>query len=221
MLGQADQVTAYPVAQRTDVPSPRPRRTVAFAREFLRDPLTTASLVPSSAGLAAAMIPSDRWSPVVLELGPGTGSFSRALQDQPRPPLRHLGIELNPAMSQLLSADYPGMEVITAGAGELTAVLASAGLLGQVDLVVSGLPWQAFAGPVGERLIPAIAGALRPDGAFTQFTYSWTRWTPPGRRQHRDLLASFRAVQVNGPVWANLPPATVYTCREPVVRRAG
>lgn len=161
------------------------------------------------------MIPSDRWRPVVVELGPGTGAFSRAIRAQS--PNRHLGIELNPTMSALLSADYPTMEVITAGAAELSEVLVAERLLGQVDLIVSGLPWAAYAGPGGSGLIPAIAGALRPDGVFTQFTYSWTRWTPPGRRQHRNLRASFKSVQVQGPVWANLPPATVYTCRVPVL----
>jgi len=162
------------------------------------------------------MIPSDRWSPVVVELGPGTGSFSRALQAQQRPPIRHLGVELNPVMSSLLAADYPNIEVITAGAADLTEVLAQEQLLGEVDLIVSGLPWQAFAGPGGSGLIPAIAGALRPDGVFTQFTYSWTRWTPPGRRQHGNLQAAFGQVDVRGPVWANFPPATVYTCSEPL-----
>lgn len=186
-----------------------------FVREFVRDPLTTASLIPSSAALAAAMIPADRNWPVVVELGPGTGAFSRALQAQPCPPDRHLGIELNQKMAALLAADYPQLEVITAGAAELPAVLAAAGLAGGVDLIVSGLPWQAYAGSAGAGLIPAIAGALRPGGTFTQFTYSWTRWTPPGRRQHRNLLTSFGNVQVQGPIWANLPPATVYTCRMP------
>lgn len=52
---------------------------------------------------------------------------------------------------------------------------------------MSGLPWQAFAGTAGTDLVAAIAANLAPSGAYTQFTYSWTRWAPPGRRQHRDL----------------------------------
>jgi phospholipid N-methyltransferase len=150
------------------------------------------------------VIPADR-SPVVVELGPGTGSFNRALQAQQRPPIRHLGIELNPVMSSLLAADYPNIEVITAGAADLTEMLAQEQLLGEVDLIVSGLPWQAFAGPVGSGLIPAIAGALRPDGVFTQFTYSWIRWTPPGRRQHRNLQARFTCGVRSGPIFRRPP----------------
>ena len=213
---QPGLVTTYQAVQPLRRQPTESRRTAAFVREFLRDPLTTASLVPSSKALASAMIPSDRWFPVVLELGPGTGAFSRALQQQSRPPARHLGIELNPTMSSLLSTDYPEMEVVIADATAITDVLAAEGLTGQADLIVSGLPWQAFAGPAGAGLIPSIAAALRPDGVFTQFTYSWTRWAPPGRRQRANLRASFGSVEVTGPVWVNVPPATVYTCRDPL-----
>jgi phosphatidylethanolamine/phosphatidyl-N-methylethanolamine N-methyltransferase len=77
------------------------------------------------------------------------------------------------------------------------------------------LPWQSFAGPVGGRLIDTIAGCLRPDGVYTQFTYSWTRWAPPARRQHSALTAAFHHVQVSPNIWRNLPPALVYTCTGP------
>lgn len=46
---------------------------------------------------------------------------------------------------------------------------------------MSGLPWQAFAGTAGTDLVAAIAANLAPSGAYTQFTYSWTRWAPPAR----------------------------------------
>lgn len=51
------------------------RDAMAFAREFLRDPLHTASMIPSSAVLgstATSPVPL-RGSPVVVELGAGTG----------------------------------------------------------------------------------------------------------------------------------------------------
>jgi len=199
------------------VPSAPPRRTALFIREFLRDPLTTASLVPSSRALSAAMIPADRAPGVVVELGPGTGAFTGALQE--RAPIRHLGIELNALLAQRLAADFPTVEVETAGVDRLERILRSRDLAGRVDTVVSGLPWQAFAGPVGAELIPSIARILKPEGTFTQFTYSWTRWAPPGRHQHRTLRSNFAAVDVSRPVWRNFPPATVYTCRGPLAAR--
>ena len=190
-----------------------PRRTALFLREFVRDPLATASLIPSSRALGAAMVPTDRLLGVVVELGPGTGALTTALQE--RTPARHLGIELNALLAQRLAADFPMVEVETAAADKLERILERNNLVGKVDHVLSGLPWQAFAGPAGAKLIPAIAQVLRPTGTFTQFTYSWTRWAPPARRQHEALRSNFATVDVSRPIWRNLPPATVYTCRRP------
>jgi len=196
-----------------EILSAPPRRTALFIREFLRDPLITASLVPSSRTLARAMVPAGQPLGVVVELGPGTGAFTVALQE--RMPTRHVGIELNTLLAERLAADFPTVEVETAAVDRLERILRGKDLAGRVDHVVSGLPWQAFAGPVGAELVPAIARVLKPGGTFNQFTYSWTRWAAPGRRQHRALRANFGAVEVSRPIWRNLPPATVYTCRRP------
>ena len=108
------------------------------------------------------MVPADRALGAVVELGPGTGAFTVALQE--RTPARHLGIELNTLLANRLAADFPMVEVETAPAERLERILDSKDLVGRVDQVVSGLPWQAFAGPVGGELIPAIARVLRPGG---------------------------------------------------------
>lgn len=58
------------------------RDATAFAREFLRDPLHTASVTPSSAVLgatAASPVPL-RGSPVVVELGAGTGTITDVIR---------------------------------------------------------------------------------------------------------------------------------------------
>ena len=202
--------------------APAPRSDVrVFAREFLRAPLRTASVVPSSPALAARMVQPllgaarrTAQPPVVVELGPGTGAFTAALRAA-APDMRYLGIELNPTMADHLSARFPGIDLVRGPASHLSPALAERGL-GAADLVVSGLPWQAFAGTAGTRLVAAIAASLSPTGAYTQFTYSWTRWAPPGRRQHRELQRFFGHVELSPTVWANLPPAVVYTATDPV-----
>lgn len=189
-----------------------------FAREFLRSPLRTASLVRSSPSLAARMLARLPGTyPVVVELGPGTGSFTGAIQQRLGRSGRHIAVELNSALADHLSARFHGVEVVHAPAGQLTRVLADRGLR-SVDAVVSGLPWAAFAGPTGAKQIGIIAAALDPGGVYTQFTYSWTRWAPPARRQLDQLQSAFENVDIGRTVWRNLPPAFVYTCTRPRIR---
>jgi len=80
-------------------------------------------------------------------------------------------------------------------------------------VVVSGLPWSAFAGPTGRRLVDTIAAALPVSGVYTQFTYAATRWAVPGRRQMAQLRSAFEEVGVSRTVWRNFPPALVYSSR--------
>ena len=193
---------------------------VLFIREFLRAPLRTASVVPSSRSLATRMVEPLRErvaelpAPVVLELGPGTGAFTRAIHEAAPAGTRHLAVELNPAMADHLLHRHPQVEVIAGSAADLTSMLDERGV-SAVDLVVSGLPWQSFAGPAGVKLVDSIAAALKPGGAYTQFTYTWTRFTPPARRQHRILQDHFGHVDISPTVLRNLPPAFVYTSRKP------
>jgi phosphatidylethanolamine/phosphatidyl-N-methylethanolamine N-methyltransferase len=188
-----------------------------FLRAFARDPLHTAAIAPSSAALAAAMtlpVPTTG-SPVVVELGPGTGSFTAAIQDRLGGRGRHLAVELHPGWAELLSQRYPGVEVVVDDVRSLADILDARGIA-RVNAVVSGLPWVAYAPrPGGRPLHAVISEALAPTGAFTQFAYCWTRWAPPARRQLAELRAHFAEVETSRTVWRNLPPAVVHTARRP------
>lgn len=188
------------------------RDTARFLHEFARDPLHTAALAPSSPALAAAMVAPVPPGAVVVELGPGTGAFTRALRG--RDPARHLAVELNPRWAALVQARHPDVEVAVADARSLPALLAERGIT-RVDAVVSGLPWVAYAGGTLHRVI---VDALAPTGVFTQFAYSATRWAPPARRQLADLRAHFAQVDTTPVVWRNLPPAVVHRARTPLRR---
>jgi phospholipid N-methyltransferase len=183
-----------------------------FLREFVRSPLTTAAVLPSSPALAAVMTSSiaDLADPVVVELGPGTGAFSGAIRRLLAGRGRHLAIELSDVMADVLTERYPEVEVVRTDANELRQVLADRGL-SHADAVVSGLPWAAYGGP----LIRTVADSLSPQGTFTQFAYTWSRWAPPARRLLSGLRDTFDVVEVSRTVWRNVPPAVVYQARRP------
>ncbi|GAA3410671.1 class I SAM-dependent methyltransferase [Streptosporangium vulgare] len=191
----------------------------SLLREFLRSPLLTATVAPSSRRLAAQMVVPipERGEPTVVELGPGTGAFTRVIQDRLGGRGHHLAVELNPRLAVLLGRRFPGVEVVHAHAAELPGLMAERGL--SADVVVSGLPWVAFRPVAGARLLPLVAGSLSRDGVFTQFAYRWTRWAPPAREHLHDLRTTFEEVVLGRTVWRNLPPALVYLARRPRQRR--
>jgi phospholipid N-methyltransferase len=178
--------------------------------------LTVAAIAPSSAALAtvATVAVPRTGSPVVVELGPGTGAMTEAIQQRLDGRGRHIAVEINPRFAQQLAARHPAVEVVHADATELTWVLAQRGL-SQADVVVSGLPWAAFTENHQLDVLSAVVAALPPHGAFTTFAYVHTRWAPPARRLLHSLRSRFDEVVISRTVWANLPPALVYHCRRP------
>ncbi|MEW2491593.1 SAM-dependent methyltransferase [Streptomyces sp. NPDC048411] len=192
--------------------------TVLFAREFLRSPLRTASLIPSSARLVERLVAAvpERGEPVVVELGPGTGPATEAIQRKLAGRGRHIAVELNERLAAHLIQRFPRAEIVTGSAWELPRILADRGLR-KADVVVSSLPWPAFKGPNGSALVPKIASVLPESGVYTQFTYTWTHWAPPSRHRIAQLRQAFEEVVTSRTVYRNLPPALVYSARRPRV----
>ncbi|MFD8075523.1 class I SAM-dependent methyltransferase [Streptomyces sp. NPDC059718] len=190
---------------------------MSFLWEFLRSPLTVGAVAPSGRSLAqvvTAPVPS-AGHPVVVELGPGTGAFTTTIQRRLAGRGRHLAVELNERFAERLALTHPGVDVARADARDLASVLAARGL-DAPDVIVSGLPWAAFASRDQRDVLAAVTSTLPAHGAFTTFAYVHARWTGPARRLIRSLRSQFDEVVVGRTVWANLPPALVYHCRRPL-----
>jgi phosphatidylethanolamine/phosphatidyl-N-methylethanolamine N-methyltransferase len=189
-----------------------------FLREFLRDPFTVAAVAPSGtrlADLVTAPVPGDG-DPLVVELGPGTGAFTAAIQRRLGGRGHHLAVEINDRFAGPLAARFPRIDVAVADARRLPELLAERGHR-HADVIVSGLPWAAFRATEQDDLLAAVTDTLAPDGAFTTFAYTLARWAPPARRLRQSLGARFDEVVTSRTVWANTPPAFVYFCRRPRV----
>lgn len=183
--------------------------------EFARSPTRTASVLPSSPYLVEPMtapIP-ERGDPVVVELGPGTGVFTAAIQRRLAGRGRHLALELNPRWAELLELRYPDVEVLCADASELPGILSERGLA--ADVVVSSLPWEAHGTVGGTTLVDKIAGTLGSAGVLTQLAHSWTQWASPAKRLTAEMREAFEETVSSSTVWRNFPPALVRVARRP------
>lgn len=184
---------------------------------FLTRPGTVGAVAPSSARLAdvlAAVVPATG-APVVVELGPGTGAVSAAIDDRLPPDARHLAVELDERMVSYLRRSRPGMEVVHGDARELGRLLHERGV-DHADAVIGGLPWSLFDDAAQNAVLGEVGRVIGAEGAFTTFAYLHGMAIPAARRFRATLRARFEEVLVTATVWRNLPPAFVYACRRPV-----
>ncbi|KXK63945.1 SAM-dependent methyltransferase [Micromonospora rosaria] len=194
----------------------------AFLTQFIRHPLTTGAVLPSGSTLArdiTATVPQ-RGHPLVVELGPGTGVFTQAIQQRLAGRGHHLAVELNPTFATGLARRHPTVDVVHADAATLGGLL-SERRLAPADVIISGLPWAALPGNRQSAILDAVVGALDTTGVFTTFAYRHALPTRPARRFHRLLTEAFDEVTVGRTVWSNLPPALVYHCRGPKAVASG
>jgi phospholipid N-methyltransferase len=185
-----------------------------FLREFLRHPMRTAAIMPSPppvAGNMAAAVP-ETGDPLVVELGPGTGPFTAAIQNRLRGRGRHVAVELNERFADQLKRRYADLDVVVGDAVQLRQILDERGL-GYADVIVSGLPHGLFAHGLQRRFMETFQTCLAPDGSLTAYAYAHAVWSPPARHFHRLIHAGFAEVTIGRVHWTYFPPAYVYSAR--------
>lgn len=180
-----------------------------FFREWLKNPLSVAAVAPSSPQLARQMMAQlPRNTQRVIELGGGTGVFTRALLEHGIAPENLLVLELNEELHRLLSQQFPDVAVALADARDLGKVVeerASHFLQPQVDAVVSGLGLLSMSRATQTEILQSAFDCLRPDGRFIQFTYG------PANPVAREVIESMGLLAQRASfTWWNVPPATVY-----------
>jgi phosphatidylethanolamine/phosphatidyl-N-methylethanolamine N-methyltransferase len=187
-----------------------------FLGSFLRSPLRMGALAPSSPMLAKAMLADCdlRNAQVVVELGPGTGSFTRLILERIGQGAVFFAMELDESSVRRLRVAFPDIEVHHRSAEHLPNLMETRGR--RVDCVVSGLPWANMGAEVQDRILDGVVRSLSPHGVFTTFAYLHARWLPGAVRFRRRLDQRFTSVRTSPVVWRNLPPAYVYCCRHPI-----
>jgi len=180
------------------------RERARFLRSFLDGPRRVGAVLPTSARTVRAtldMAPVEH-ATCVVELGAGTGPYTRELVRRLRPDAQLLAFELDPALAGRLAAEVsdPRVRVIADSAGNLAAHLDGR----RPEVIVSGLPFTSLPGPVRQEILEAARGALAEDGVMLVLQYS--------PFIQRELERRFGSVRRRLSL-LNVPPAVLFACR--------
>ena len=172
--------------------------------EFLKHPRRIGAVAPSGKHLSAEMMtPIDFASAkVIVEYGPGTGSFTRELIARRRPDTALILIEQNKSFCDRLWASYGGLPnfcLVHGSAGSAGRCLEACGVH-SADYIVSGLPFTSLPAADSDRILNAAKPVLGQDGTFITFQYSLVK---------KKFFEAYFQITDCRRVVKNLPPAYV------------
>lgn len=195
-----------------------------FYGQFRRQYFTTGSILPSSRGLARALVSEFRRRPgpaTILEVGPGTGAVTAGILRELRPGDRLDIVEINQHFVNVLQrrfAEEPLFHRRRDQVHLMHAPLQELPGAERYDYMISGLPLNNFPIALVRDIFRSYQRLLRKGGVLSYFEYLWIRSVktlfvsrPERRRLHvlsrlldrRIAAAQFREDWVLG----NVPPA--------------
>jgi len=182
---------------------------LTFLRQWLRNPVQMAAVSPSGRELAQRMVEQlPPGAQRVIEIGAGTGVFTRALLEHGIDPAKLLVIEVNPELSRFLHERFPDVRIACADARRLRDVAAENGMLAgdqRADAVISGLGLLMMPRSLQREILGAAFSVLGKGGRFIQFSYGPVSPVP------RSLLEELGlSVRRTATAWRNVPPANVF-----------
>jgi phospholipid N-methyltransferase len=146
----------------------------------------------------------------VVELGPGTGAFTRAIVPKLGPAARFLAIDIDPTFIETLRARWPRVDFVCGSAEQLPAFAAERGL-SAVDHILSGLPFASLPAAITSGILDGIERTLRPGGTFTTFQYVNAYGMSAAVAFRQDLSRRLGGEPTRHLVMRNIPPAWVLT----------
>src|SRR2546430_2603282 len=122
-------------------------QTALFARNFLKYPSLVGWMLPSSSFVVAQVLRQVDWkrARVLVEYGPGVGTFTKEILRRMRADARLVALEVNPDFVQFLhdSLPDPRLQLVHASAADVDVELARLGHKA-ADFVISGIPFKTL-----------------------------------------------------------------------------
>jgi len=177
-----------------------------FLSNFINNPKETGAVAPSSRFLTREIMKSIDFesSKNIVELGPGLGTFTKAILRNAAPDSRLFCFEVNEKFRSYLKKNIEDerLTIIGEGAENLGRNLKKFKIK-DADCIVSGLPFKNFAEQKKRKIIKEVKSSLNPKGRFVLFQYT---------NGLRSMLESHFTKVSRTFVPLNIPPAFVYLC---------
>ncbi len=184
-------------------------------KELIFSPKNMSMVVPSTQSLFLEMIRHIDFSDVdtVVELGPGTGSFTRDISGRINDDADFLALEVNTRMHRYLTKRFPQLDIINDDARNVQKYLAMRNKT-QADVIISSIPWMSLTIREQIELLKIIHATLSSDGIFVTYSYAHTKLFRIHRQFKTVVKRKFSTVRESRVIWKNFPPAFVYVCRK-------
>jgi phospholipid N-methyltransferase len=181
---------------------------LSFLKESFRSIRTTGAVMRSSRWLVREMLePIDfKKAKVVVELGAGSGAFTKELLSQMSPDTHLLSFEINPEFCKILRSTISDERfiLIEDSAAALPEHLEKLGF-GQADYIISGIPFVTLPTELVHEIVIASRKSLKKNGLFIQFHYSSLI-----QKMYQEFFGNVEVRLVP----LNIPPAFVMICRK-------
>ncbi|MDH5858315.1 class I SAM-dependent methyltransferase [Lampropedia aestuarii] len=178
-----------------------------FYQAWRKNPKAVGALVPSGTALARAITQHiEPGAGPVLELGVGTGVFTRAMLARGLAQQDLILVERDLAMAEELRRQFPHARIVTEDACRLERLNEQqADAIPPLAAVVCGLPLLNMNSTQQLRIVRSVFAALRPGQSLYLFTYGLRCPVLAGVRLRMGLQA-----ERTDTVLANVPPAHVW-----------
>lgn len=177
-----------------------------FFKEFLKNTKQIGSIIPSSSFLSKAIVSKINYKTAntIVELGAGTGVFTKMLIDNLNSNTKVFIFEINTSLYNTLYNKFSHLEnvyIINASAENLTNILSLYGV-NKVDYILSGLPFLNFSTSLKKSIFTNIYNSLKLSGELILFQYT---------RFLEKEFSDFFIINDVKKVYLNFPPANIYT----------
>lgn len=175
-----------------------------FLKTFFKEHKQVGAVAPSSRFLVKKMCDKVNFkkAKVIIELGPGTGVFTKEILKRADAETKIFVFELNEDFYKILSDKYNDnrMVLVNGSAEEMETVLKKHGIE-KADAVISSLPLTVIPEPSKTNIVKSAHSVLKNEGVYVQYQYSLSA---------KKLLESFFGKLNMRFALINVPPAFIY-----------